>query len=191
MEIYARVQNNKITEYPVYEQHIKNRGQTNRGYVKCIVANKPIVPRFHYVVEKLELINNVVYVNYELKELTLYQVLRAIHGVTIPGIVKEEVTIANIDKESFDRVIYLVKKEVQNRLDAFAREKQFDDIKSLITYKDSTIPEWASQATIAITKRDQTWSALYTYLDNIINGTVNIPLTEEEIYNVLPSLTWN
>lgn len=190
MKVFARIKNGKIIEYPVYEIHIKNRAHSVDRYTECIFDTKPEIPAFHQVREVLKISENKVYVSYILKAKTLEELLSSLRTRNIPGIPAVEVTIATIAKDFIDQVVVIAKKEVQDRLDAFATTDGFDDMKSLVGYKDSTIPEWSEKATRAILLRDQTWMALYNYLDTVMNGTEPVPKSKNEVFDKLPVLSW-
>jgi hypothetical protein len=52
---------------------------------------------------------------------------------------------------------------VQARLDNFAKDRGYDDIAILCSYKDSTIASWANEAQQAISIRDQTWEVYFQH----------------------------
>lgn len=190
MKVFARIKDGKIVEYPVYEAHIKNRAHPYSLYVECVFATKPTVPEFHYLAEDKAIQDNKVYVSYRVLPVPLPSLLKQLKPVSQPGQQPALLSINDIKPEFVQRIITLTKDYVQSLLDKFAAEKGFTDMVSLVSYKDSTNPEWSNQATIGIAKRDQTWSALYQYLDDVMNSVKPIPKTEEEIYSNLPELIW-
>lgn len=191
MKIFARIKDNRIVEYPVYEVHIKNRAHPESLYVECIFDNKPTVPEFHYLTENKRIENGKVYVSYNVLPVSLENLLKRLNPEPKPGQQPITVSIDDLQPEFVNRIIYLIKQGVQNKLEAFAKEKQFDSLESLISYKDSTNPEWAQQAAIAILKRDQTWLAYIKYFDDVTNKVLPVPKTENDIYSKLPDLTWD
>lgn len=66
----------------------------------------------------------------------------------------------------------LTEAQVQSALDAFAKEKDFDNINDAVSYIDSTNNTWSQEAVYAIAIRDSAWQAFYA----------NEPL---------PTLTWD
>ena len=66
----------------------------------------------------------------------------------------------------------LTEAQVQSALDAFAKEKDFDNINDAVSYIDSTNNTWSQEAVHAIAIRDSAWQAFYA----------NEPL---------PTLTWD
>ena len=61
---------------------------------------------------------------------------------------------------------------------------------SLATYYNSNIPSWAVKARRGVLLRDQTWGALYAYLNAVLAGDKPIPTSSETIFSELPDLTW-
>jgi hypothetical protein len=189
MKIFALVRNNTIIQYPVYEQHIKNKNHLESNYVECVVSKKPQIPKFYYLIETKEIYNNKVYVNYDLKPLSLEALLYKIKPNVLPG-ENTTTSISDIDSDTIEKIIELTKEYVQSLLDSFAKQKGFDDMRSLVSYKDSIIPEWSAQAALGITKRDTTWFNLYKYLDDIKLNKKPLPSSLTDITENLPSMSW-
>lgn len=79
----------------------------------------------------------------------------------------------------------------QKKLDDFAKERGYDDIKSAVGYAASTIPSFKAEAEICIRKRDEMWSALYAVLEKVQSNQIPIPKDFTEIEQYLPVLEWN
>lgn len=78
---------------------------------------------------------------------------------------------------------------VQKHVDDTAVSKQYADGVALATYKDSTVPLWAAQATAFIAWRDQVWTFAYDMLAKVQAGQVPQP-TIDELIAELPAITW-
>lgn len=78
----------------------------------------------------------------------------------------------------------------QERLDAFARTRNYDGILSAATYATSTIPQFAAEGQYAVEARDQTWAALYEMLAEVQAGARPIPGGYADIEAELPPLAW-
>lgn len=78
----------------------------------------------------------------------------------------------------------------QEKLDSFAREKQYDDIKTLVTYVDDANPVFDSQARIGKEKRSQMWTSLTKIMEDVVSGAREVPNSFEDIENDLPPLVW-
>jgi hypothetical protein len=78
---------------------------------------------------------------------------------------------------------------VQNRLDAFARTRNYDGILSACTYAGSTVPKFATEGQYAINARDATWAACYQIMTAVQNGTRPLPGVSDVLAE-LPALAW-
>jgi hypothetical protein len=79
---------------------------------------------------------------------------------------------------------------VQQRLDQFARTRNYDGIMSLATYANSTITKFQTEGQYGVELRDQTWATCYQILAEVEAGTRPIPETYEEIEPELPPTVW-
>jgi hypothetical protein len=78
----------------------------------------------------------------------------------------------------------------QQRLDDFARTRNYDGILSLCTYSTSTVPKFATEGQYAVEARDATWAKLYSILDEVNAGTRPITSGFSAIESELPVLVW-
>lgn len=78
----------------------------------------------------------------------------------------------------------------QQRLDAFARTRNYDGILSACTYATSAVPKFAAEGQYAVQARDATWATLYTILAEVEAGTRPLPSGYADIEQDLPALTW-
>lgn len=81
------------------------------------------------------------------------------------------------------------KQAVQNRLDTFARTKDYDSIMSVCSYATSTDTTFRVEGERAVALRDATWKAYFTILEAIVKEQRTAP-TVEELLSELPELTW-
>lgn len=193
LEVYARVENRQIVEYPVYHLHIVNRAHPFEWYHKVIFDKKPEVPAFHYLREVPVLqINNEVHVTYVAEPYTLKGLLTMIYPQTV-GDENAEVTpvdINDIDPALVNRIVELVRQNVQNLLDNFAKERSYDGIVSAVSYVGSSVQQFANEAARAIQKRDEAWMNMYAYIAEVKAGSKPVPKSVSEIEAELPALTW-
>lgn len=80
--------------------------------------------------------------------------------------------------------------KTQQRLDNFARSREYDGILSACTYASSTIEKFRNEGSYCIEMRDLTWNKLYEMLDEVKNGTRPAPNSYEDIESELPILNW-
>ena len=78
----------------------------------------------------------------------------------------------------------------QQRLDDFARTRNYDNILSACTYADSSVPKFATEGQYAVQARDATWAALYALLDEVQAGTRQVPASFADVEPMLPPLEW-
>ena len=78
---------------------------------------------------------------------------------------------------------------IQQRLDAFARTRGYDNIMSACTYVNSVMERFRLEGERAARLRDETWITAYAILDAVLAGEREVP-TLEELFSELPELTW-
>jgi hypothetical protein len=78
----------------------------------------------------------------------------------------------------------------QNRLDAFARTRHYDDIKSASDYAGCSVQRFAVEGAYCRDARAETWAALYDMLDEVQAGTRPMPTGFADIEAELPPLVW-
>lgn len=79
--------------------------------------------------------------------------------------------------------------EIQARIDATARERQYDSGATLAGYVNSTVPQWAAEATAFVAWRDDVWAYALVELDKVTSGTREQP-TVDEFLAELPVFEW-
>ena len=98
-----------------------------------------------------------------------------------PPIVPEVKTPEQIKREIVDAV--------QQRLDAFASTRNYDNILSACTYATSTVPKFAKEGQYAVSARDMTWATCYQIMTAVQSGQRPVP-TVEQVMSELPTLAW-
>lgn len=78
----------------------------------------------------------------------------------------------------------------QQRLDDFARTRNYDGILSLCTYATSAVPKFQAEGQYGVTARDATWATLYQILAEVEAGTRPVPSGYADIEPDLPALAW-
>lgn len=78
----------------------------------------------------------------------------------------------------------------QQRLDDFARTRNYDGILSACTYATSAVPRFAAEGQYAVQARDATWAALYQFMADVQAGTRPVPTGFEDVEPLLPPLAW-
>jgi hypothetical protein len=83
-----------------------------------------------------------------------------------------------------------VVQQTQQRLDDFARTRNYDGILSLCTYVTSTVTKFQIEGQYGVTGRDATWTKLYEILAEVETGVRPLPSGYADIENELPNLEW-
>lgn len=79
---------------------------------------------------------------------------------------------------------------IQQRLDDFARTRNYDGILSACTYVTSTVPKFAAEGQYCVQARDATWATAYQILAQVQAGQRPMPATVADIEADLPALQW-
>lgn len=79
---------------------------------------------------------------------------------------------------------------IQQRLDEFARTRNYDNILSACTYATSTVAKFHGEGQTCVNLRDATWLAAYTIMGAVQEGTRLMPASIADIEADLPTLEW-
>ena len=78
----------------------------------------------------------------------------------------------------------------QQRLDDFAKTRNYDGILSACTYATSPTTKFATEGQYCVEARDATWATLYTIMAEVEAGTRPMPSSFADIEPDLPVLVW-
>lgn len=95
--------------------------------------------------------------------------------------------VAPVKVETVEEIIEKFKATVQKHLDETARQRDYDDMNSLCSYKGSTDPVFNKEGTAGVAWRDQVWRTCYTIRDAILAEERELPT---DIISELPVFTW-
>lgn len=79
----------------------------------------------------------------------------------------------------------------QQRLDDFAKTRNYDSILSAATYATSPTTKFYTEGQYAVNCRDATWATLYSILAEVKAGTRAMPSSYADIEAELPVLEWS
>jgi len=79
---------------------------------------------------------------------------------------------------------------IQDHLDAFARTRDYDDIKSACGYAGCSVPKYDIEGTYARDKRAETWFVGLQILADVQGGLRPMPTSFDQIKPELPQLVW-
>jgi len=80
--------------------------------------------------------------------------------------------------------------EVQERLDAFARTRGYDDIVSACSYAVSQHPKYGVEGRYCVEAREDTWDVLFQIEDDVVADIRPMPRSYADIEADLPVLAW-
>lgn len=78
----------------------------------------------------------------------------------------------------------------QERLDDFAKTRNYDGILSLCTYATDTNPKFQVEGQYGVQARSATWGTLYSIMAEVEAGTRPMPSGYADIESELPELVW-
>ena len=123
--------------------------------------------------------------------MTIYK--STIDGV-VPMMPEEESEFLALQSEatlpSAERIQSEVVQATQQRLDDFARTRNYDGILSLCSYATDPDPKFAAEGQRGVVLRSQTWAKLYEILAEVEAGTRPMPSGFTDIEAELPESTW-
>ena len=193
LDLFCRLDaDNNIIEYPLYRQHIINRGEPFEWYTPVNKQKEPTVGEFQYLNSKprVMVLDNKPYVilEYTVVDLPLEALFRQL---------PEEVT--DFTSPLVKKIMTLIEARIQKRLDDFAMTKGYGLVQgtvvvppllSAISYADGTNPVTSAEGKRCRELRDQTWNAAYTHTSEVLQGLKPFPKSFKEVEEVLPELTW-
>lgn len=198
LDVFGRVKNGKIVEFPVYRLHIKNRSHPLSWYTPVVELPKPELPAFNCYDRCMEVKDGVIEVSYTVRPYTLQELLGQLRKLPTgenPEELPSILPITEIDPAMIQQVYSLVSNYVTDKLIAFAATRGYgsqnvDAFTSLMTYADSVIDKFKNEALRGKFLRDQAWANMLSYFAKVTAGTVPVPTTMEEIDALVPELTW-
>ena len=196
-KVYAKVENGVIVQYPVLPIHIQNNGTPLEWFTEVEYEEKPEVPDFFWLKETLKVLTPLnqpvrVLSSFTLVPFSLAQILDGLQKEgDFPGMPSGvPMDIADVPLATVNRVAQLATGYAQAKLDAFVQERNYDSVATAVTYLNSSIAKFKSEAEKAFAYRDQTYAALYQYLGNVQAGQTPVPIVPADIDAILPVLSW-
>lgn len=192
LDLFARVVDGKVVEYPVYRIHIKNRAHPLSFYTPVVKTEAPAPDQFGTVDESLEVRPDAVHAVYTKRPLTLTEILRTfqVQNPEDPMAPMTAKSISEIDPATVRHVYSLAGDYVSVKLDEFARTKRYNDFIHLTGYRYSAIPSFAAEAMRGYTLRDQIWANLLNYFTQVTTGAVPVPTSIADVDSLIPAMTW-
>lgn len=99
-------------------------------------------------------------------------------------------TPAPIDPETIEQIQARITMQVQQRLDDFARTRNYDNCLSACSYATSTNVKFKNEGLYCVASRDETWVKCAEILNDALAGNRPIPENINDFENELPVLVW-
>lgn len=191
-KVYGRVEGDKVVEYPVYPIHIKTRAHPLSMYVEVLFDKRPEIPEFFSLKENVYVERGDIRVSYDVLPFPLHTLLRLAteDSNNIDLLEAKDVLASEVDQALVKRIVTLINGYIQTKLDAFANERGYDNVVTLISYETSGVKEYKADAKKGKEMRDQVWSATTAYVNDILADAKPIPKSITEIDEALPSIAW-
>jgi hypothetical protein len=78
---------------------------------------------------------------------------------------------------------------IKAHFDTIARQREYDSLLTIDTYKGSNVPKWAAEHAAFFAWRDQCWLVAYQIQADVAAGLRPVP-TPEQVISELPVLVW-
>ncbi len=103
---------------------------------------------------------------------------------------KDAAYLAELQAATLQKVVDEIKRRTQERLDAFAQTRDYNDAASCASYATSRKAQWAAEGQYIIDARDNTWEVLLQIFSDIQASLRSMPSGYGEIESELPALEW-
>lgn len=202
MEVYARVVDGEIKEFPVAKIHIENRQHPFSWYVLCTFDTKPTVTEFEYARQIPKVTSQGgVNISWVVEKYTLDQLLSRLPVAETEGPVRRgsQRPVEAPTEALITKIKELAVNRAQDMLDKFAGTKGYGtppggpgSLESAISYIGDKNAEWAADGTFCKNLRSDFWTAVYQYFNDVI-ATPQVkpwPNKWDDVVKHLPELKW-
>lgn len=193
-DLYGKVVDGVIVEFPVHYIHILNRSHPVSWYTKVERAVKPEEPEFYQCRPSYTYKEGVIYESWQIVPLTLDEMLVKIRQEKYPEgldpFADQPISVADVRPEALARVHDLIVALAEDRMNKFANTRKYDSMDKLCGYKGDPNPKYDNEGSRGIKLRSDTWIALENHEAGVINGSIPIPFSSEDVIPYLPELTW-
>lgn len=190
---YARLANGRIIEYPVKCESIKE-SDIEQGLVKevTVLENSFKVDKFYRVVSKLKIIDHLPVLKNVQELKSLEELIQENYIEPLfPYFHLEKLGISTVPFNVIQDMVEAVREIGTVELNRFAQTRGYDDIISLISYKDDPFPRFAKEGQRGFELRSLYWSVFTLFNEGVVTGEIEFPRTVEGIVSMFPTLTWD
>ena len=188
-QMFARVQNNVILEHPLTFEEIKKSNLPISFFKAIQYPSLPEVPPFYQLKEIIQLKNSTPVVEYSVVPLSLQEVLNE-SFLGLDTSKKDDYSIEDFPEVNIKRLFELMRLEVKNRLNGFARTRFYDDIATLVTYKDDPDTQLSLEGLTGLNLRSKCWASQTKFEASILNNTTKLPKSFGDLFKTQPELKW-
>lgn len=197
LDVFARVIDGQIVEYPVYRLHIVNRGHPVDWYTPVVESPKPELPPYSSYKQSLTVVGGTVVASYSVIPQSLNEVLRGLVVQSteavepgLPSQATQPPLITDVPPDTIAKVYDMVGDYVMDKLSAWAKTRKYGSFSNLTDYRDSAIPKFQAEALRGIELRDTIWLTLIDYFTKVTTGQLPVPTSVSEIDALVPLLLW-
>jgi hypothetical protein len=193
-QIFARVENGVVVEYPVYMSHITARAHPLDWYTPVTPLAKPDPQPFTTQREIPVYRDDRVYIDYLVSPFTMSDMLTWFVDPSslpvAPGGDTKPKSIDVIGLDGLEVFQQLLAKYCESQLDTFAQTRDYASFLSLVSYVNSTNKTYSKEAKDALGLRDQLWVSYYAYVGKLRSGELELPLSIQQCNRYLTVLDW-
>lgn len=194
-KVFARIENNRVVEYPITVATIRERNNPAEVYIEVFynLANPPQdIPLYQKRVEVVKWFGPFVYIDYEITYRTVEEMFQYLSSFAMFYDENQQPVVnrTQITPEIYDAFEIVVKRKVQSLMDAFAGSRGYDDMFALCNYAASTEEQQRLEAQRGIYLRDVAWRTLYSEFAKMKQGLRPIATSWSDIGQHLPEFTW-
>ncbi len=190
---YARIQNGRIVEYPVPRKAIREEDLT-LGRVRPVRhhgEHPNHCDKTQNCECKLEMLLGEPTWIYVVSQKPLLEFIE----VNYIGFIKQylhlgELNSKTLEKYHLDLIIEKLSDVGQKILNDFAKERGYDSIVNLVSYKGDPSERYGKEADIGIQVRSQVWQAIGNLTEQVEHGVNSFPVTAEQVVSIFPNLSW-
>lgn len=190
LEVYCRISDGKIVEYPVLALHIKNRAQPLSMYTQVYFDDKPVITRFQYLTETVKLIaGKFPVVTYVVNNMSFEQLVSELKKTKLGE--DGKIDVAKLDEETINYISDVCNGRLDKLLDDFVATRKYRSVDSMAKYYDSTNPTYKTEALHVRDLCDAVWPALEQYMTSVLTKKVSFPESWVEIMKHVPEISWS
>ncbi len=176
-DIYGKVDNGIVIEFPVTVDIILNRGHSVHDYTPVTFVTAPYYDTTRQKLTRgVSVRNGRIYVEFTLTSLSLNEVLQSFK--TDAGVK----AISEIDTGLIEYVRSLLSNHVEVCLDRLCNLRDYSSLNNaLARYRNSTIEAFKKESDYLQLCLDNAWKAMGAYQTSLLTGKIPLPTSIDEV----------